>query len=267
MISVTYPDLPNPLPAPDPARQSDAPQDSRSTSIAVPYYPALKLVVGSVNAALVVSYLEMRYPSPPPEPGRRYGVPVTVDFARMADELAIDRRTCGLALLCISTWYASEIQRIGAVRAGREFLSLKHSRWPKMKLYSLVAAREWKSLRTLTLRKNWPLLTKTLADAGITSLCATPSLSALSPALQRHNLEKFAAQQPPLQGLTEILLRGVELAQDRRKTRYIRLRRAMKQSAEPVEVMKQPRKPSADDEALDQALGDELLARLSRRRR
>jgi hypothetical protein len=225
----------------------------------------LKLAVGSVTAALAISYLEMRYPSPPPEPGRRYGVPVTVDFARMADELAMDRRTCGLALLCISTWYASEIQRIGAVRTGREFLSLKHSRWPKMKLYSLVAAREWKSLRTLTLRKNWPLLTKTLADAGITSLCAMPSPSVLSPALRRQELEKFAASPSPLSGLTEILMRGVELAQDRRKTRYVRARRAAGQGAEPVEV--ENRKPSADDEALDRALGDELVARLSRRLR
>jgi hypothetical protein len=41
----------------------------------------------------------------------------------------------------------------------------------------------------------------------------------------------------------------------------------MKQGAEPHEVVKVPRKPSADDEALDQALGDELVARLSRRRR
>ena len=57
------------------------------------------------------------------------------------------------------------------------------------------------------------------------------------------------------------------LAQDRRKNRYVRLRRAMKQGAEPHEVVKVPRKPSADDEALDQALGDELVARLSRRRR
>jgi len=153
----------------------------------------LKVVVGSVNAALVVSYLEMSYHSPPPDLGRRYGLPVTVEFARMVDELAMDRRTLGLALLCVSTWWESEIRRIGAVRAGREFLNLKHSRFPRMKLYSIVAAREWKSLRTLTLRRNWPLLTKTLADANITNICATPGQSPLSHALPRQEIEKFAA--------------------------------------------------------------------------
>jgi len=35
--------------------------------------------------------------------------------------------------------------------------------------------------------------------------------------------------------------------------------------AESYEVVKVPRKPSADDEALDRALGDGLVARLSRR--
>jgi hypothetical protein len=69
-----------PSPPPEPTQPNHAPQDS-SARIAVPYWPALKLAVGSVNAALAVTYLETRHPSPPPEPGRRYGLPVTVDFA------------------------------------------------------------------------------------------------------------------------------------------------------------------------------------------
>ncbi len=80
---------------------SNTPQDSQSTPICVPYSPALKRIVGSVNAALVVTYLEMHYPSPPPEPPRRYGLPVEVNFARMADDLAVDRRTLGIALTCV----------------------------------------------------------------------------------------------------------------------------------------------------------------------
>jgi hypothetical protein len=70
---------------------SHTPQDSRSTQIGVPYWPALKGAVGSVNAALVVTYLEMKYPSPLPEPPHRYGLPVDVNFAQMAEELAFDR--------------------------------------------------------------------------------------------------------------------------------------------------------------------------------
>ena len=80
---------------------SYTPQDSQSTSLGVPYWPALKSAVGSVNAVLVVTYLEMKYPSPLPEPPRRYGLPVDVNFAQMADDLAIDRRTLGLAFLCV----------------------------------------------------------------------------------------------------------------------------------------------------------------------
>jgi hypothetical protein len=232
----------------------------------VPYWPALKIAVGSVTAALAVSYLEMRYPSPPPEPGRRYGLPVTVDFARMAEELAVDRRTLGLALLCVSTWWESEIRRVAAARYGREFVNHSHRRWPRLKLYSIVADRKWKSLETVAVRRNWPVLTKTLSDAGITSLCAMSSPSVLSPALRRQELEKLAAQPPPLSGLTEILLRGVELAQDRRRTRYVRQRRAMKEGTEPLDVVNVPQKTSADDEAIA-ALGDELVARLSRHAR
>jgi hypothetical protein len=217
--------------------------------------------VGSVNAALVVTYLEMRNPSPSPEPGRRYGLPVTVNFARMADELAVDRRTLGLAFMCISTWYGSEMQRIGAVRAGREFVNQKHSRFPRLKLYSIVAEREWKSLRTLTLRRNTPLLTKTLADAGITSLCAVPAPLPLQRVLPRQDLEKYADSASPFASLPEILMRGVELTQDRRKTRYIRLRKAAKQGAVPVEPSKV--RPQQDNEAVDPELSDAMMARMT----
>jgi len=234
--------------------------------IAVPYWPALKQAVGSANAALVVAYLEMRYPSPAPESGRRYGLPVTVDFMRMADELAIDRRTLGLALLCVSTWYGTQIKRVSAVRAGREFVNLQHSRFPRLKLYSIVAAREWKSLRALTLRRNWPQLAKTLAECGLTSSYATPCPSSKLPLLPCQDLEKLGEKLSPFSSLPEILLRGVELGRERRKARHVRLRRAMKQGAEPVEVENVSRKPSPDGEAVA-ALGEELVARLSRRLR
>ncbi len=92
-------------------------QDSQSHADRVPYWPALKRIVGSVNAALVVTYLEMHYPSPPPEPPRRYGLPVEVDFARMADDLAVDRRTLGIALLCVSRGWKRNCS--GLVRCAR----------------------------------------------------------------------------------------------------------------------------------------------------
>jgi hypothetical protein len=45
---------------------SHSQQDPSRTSLGVPYWPALKNAVGSVNAALVMTYLEMKYPSPLP---------------------------------------------------------------------------------------------------------------------------------------------------------------------------------------------------------
>jgi hypothetical protein len=67
--------------------------------------------------------------------------------------------------------------------------------------------------------------------------------------------------------LTEILLRGVELAQDRRKTRYSRLRKAVENGLIEADALKARPSPKVEEtEAADPALGDALVARLSRRR-
>jgi hypothetical protein len=158
----------------------------------------------------------------------------------MADDLAVDRRTLGLAFMCISTWYECEIKRLGAVRAGREFLNLKHSRFPKLKLYSIVAGREWRALQTLTLRRNWPLLDKTLADCGVAHQIEPHRLP-------RRDYAEFSSAPPPLSGLTEILMRGVELAQDRRRTRYSRLRVAVENGLLPADALKVRRSPKAEE--------------------
>ena len=77
-----------------------------------------------------------------------------------------------------------------------------------------------------------------------------------------------AAAPPPLSGLTEILMRGVELAQDRRKTRYSRLRAAAENDLADADALKVRCVPKLEEtEAVDPVLGDELMARLSRGRR
>ena len=70
---------------------------------------------------------------------------------------------------------------------------------------------------------------------------------------------------PLLSGLTEILMKGVELAQDRRKTRYSRLRTAVENGLLPADALRVKRS-RVDAEAVDPVLGDELVARLARRR-
>jgi hypothetical protein len=228
-------------------------QDSQSTQIGVPYWPALKSAVGSVSAALVVTYLEMKYASPAPEPGRRYGLPVDVNFAQMADVLAIDRRTLGLAFLCVSTWFRTEKERLGAVRAGREFLNQKHSRFPKLKLYSIVADREWRALQTLTLRRNWPMLDKTLAECGVAHQIEPHRLP-------RRDYAEIAAAASGL-GRSSALEKLMNLGnEDRRKTRYIRLRKAVGRGlADPAELKRS--RPTT--EAVDPQL-DEVVKRLMR---
>jgi hypothetical protein len=175
----------------------------------------------------------------------------------MADDLAVDSRTLGLAFMCVSTWFKTEIQRLGAVRAGREFLNLKHSRFSRFKLYSIVATREWKSLRTLTMRRNWPLLTKTLADAGITSLCGILCPSPLPPVFPCQDLEKFGEKLIPLESLTEILMRGVELA----GMQYQKPRKAAKNRWVAPDALNEQRQ--RETEAVDPEISDAMKARMS----
>ena len=60
---------------------------------------------------------------------------------------------------------------------------------------------------------------------------------------------------PPLSGLTEILMRGVELAQDRRKTRYSRLRNAAGNGLVDADDLKVRLSPQlAETEAVDPVL-------------
>jgi hypothetical protein len=63
-------------------------------------------------------------------------------------------------------------------------------------------------------------------------------------------------------------MKGVELAQDRRKTRYLRLRTAVENGLMDARALKARRAPKVEEtEAVDPALGDELVARLARRGR
>jgi hypothetical protein len=64
--------------------------------------------------------------------------------------------------------------------------------------------------------------------------------------------------------LPEILMRGVELAQDRRKTRYSRLRAAVENRLLTADALKVQRQPKT--EAVDPELSDVMKARMSGRK-
>jgi hypothetical protein len=178
----------------------------------------------------------------------------------MADELAVNRRTLGLALMCVCTWWETEVKRIGAVRAGREFLNLKHSRFPRIKLYSLVAAREWKSLRTLTLRRNDPQLMRVLTGAGVASICAAPSISPISRVVPCQDFDKSPVSALTLSNLTEFLLQSVNLAGDQLNAKKPKLRRAAKRALVAPDVPKVQRQWEID--AVDPDLPDAMKARM-----
>ena len=102
------------------------------------------------------------------------------------------------------------------MRAGREFLNQKHSRFPKLKLYSIVADREWRALTTLTLRRNWPMLEKTLAECGVAHQIEPHRLP-------RRDYAEIGAAASGL-GRSLVLDSLLQLGhEDRRKTRYSRL--------------------------------------------
>jgi hypothetical protein len=184
-------------------------------------------------------------------------LPVEVNFTQMADDLAIDRRTLGLAFLCVSTWFRTEKERLGAVRAGREFLNQKHSRFPKLKLYSIVADREWRALQTLTLRRNWPMLDKTLAECGVAHHVEPHRL----PRRDYAEIDAAASGLGRSHVWEKLMAIGNE---DRRKTRYLRLRKAIANGLADPNELKVKRKAVVDSEAVDPAL-DEVLKRLMRR--
>ena len=70
-------------------------------------------------------------------------------------------------------------------------------------------------------------------------------------------------QPSSLDTLPEILLRGVELAGDRRRTRYSRLRKAVAEGLAPPDALKVKRKPKDErHEAVDPVLSDEMRDRM-----
>lgn len=208
---------------------SHTPQDSQSTPIGVPYFPQLKPIAGSILGALVICYLETRHPAPQDSSPRRTSLPVEVDFDQMAAELGVGRRTLGLALMQMGRWYSSEVKRLSAARSGREFLANERTQYRKLTFYAYVCPNHFSTPRnklgTIVVRRNSQHLAQLLQSCGLpdlanrgTVILPRPALEAItSAAVSRSSL-------PPT--LAEILLRNVPLVQDRRATRYSRLRKA-----------------------------------------
>src|SRR3569833_85903 len=86
-----------------------------STIGAIPYFPGLKQYLPNVTCAVIVTYLEMRFPAPQDHSG----FPVTVSPETICRDLRLTRRTLGLSLHAVARVYKEESNRWRCARAYR----------------------------------------------------------------------------------------------------------------------------------------------------
>jgi len=252
--------------------------DAASTFGPIPYFPGLKKIVPNVTCALLVTYLEMRFPAPQDDRRHISSLPVTVPLDTVREDLQISRRTLGLNLYALARVYREESKRWSSARASREFIQQHHRTKGTRKLYSIVCDHNLERARTFILRRNMPMLLAAFANAGVSiPLALSPAQSETRDSLQlgetSSELTKLAdapllISQP--QTFAEMILRASELSGDRRRTRYVRLRKAMESGLEDPGALsaKQPKgkkrnnQVTRSNEAVDPQLPDEVMARL-----
>ena len=252
--------------------------DVPSTIGAIPFYPNLKLVFHSVTTCVVFTYLEIHHAAPQDTMSRVSSLPVTVSVGTICRDLRVSRRTLALALFPLSTLYTSEASRWSAARAAREFIQPNHSRLGRIKPFSIVSANKLAHSHELILRRNLPLIRTISQNAGMTQ--GFPHFHTAAPPVPENQAEecrKMAVVQSALlqspESLVEILMRASTIAQDRRKVRYPRLRKAVAAGLEDASVLsaKQPKgkrrniKLTDTNAAVAPQLPDEVAARLSRK--
>jgi hypothetical protein len=192
----------------------------------LPYHPNLKRELQSVTSALVLTYLEIYNPPSQDASGALLSAPVTLHLDKISQDLQISRRTLFTTLCVLAARWKSEEARARAARAGREFLNSEHSRYGKIKHYSITGAIGYIPHTIVQLRRNFPLLSYTLKTAGITSLAHQ----------ERIGIDRFmemgvsgvsasaAHAQPQKMTIAEIVLSRSVLSGDGRKTMFNRAR-------------------------------------------
>lgn len=203
------------------------------------YCPRLNLHLKSVIACLLVSYLEIHHPAPEDASGRVSSLPVIIDLDQISRDLHFSRRTLRLNFCQIAVWVRSEAERSRAARAGREFLKPSHTRYGKIKLYSLVGRNSDSAGIRLQLRRNKPYLDSILEAAGISwsrtdgaeFIPANPEM--VDTPVSPRSLPIFAEMSKVLQDS----LSASSLGSDRRHSRYDRLRSAVDRGLLPRDVL------------------------------
>jgi len=136
----------------------------------IPYYASLCKVLGGATLALVVTYLEIHHPPPNDAtrtPAGPSSAPVFVGCDQICEAIGVNRRTLHIALYRMCVWWRNEEARSAALRSGREFLNADHSKFGKVKPYSIVGSRQFTNPQTLTFRRNYGRINQILTQAHI----------------------------------------------------------------------------------------------------
>ena len=193
-----------------------------------------------MTGALVLTYLEIYHPPSLDSSGAVLCAPMTLHLDQISEDLQISRRTLFTALCVLAARWGSEEACARAARAGREFLNPAHTINGRTKFYSVTGAIGYIPHTIVQLRRNFPLISYTLQNAGITSLAHQEFIG-----IDRFKTLDAAAISAPTAHIpaqkespSEILLRTSVLAGDRRSTRYPRLRAAVEVGLAPASVLK-----------------------------
>ena len=218
----------------------------------LPYYPNLKRALRSVTAALVFTYIEIYHPAPQDSSGTFLSGPVTLNLDQISEDLQITRRTLFTAICILAARWRDEEIRGHAARSHREFLNpahIVHARW---KPYSVTGATSYLPHTMVQLRRNFPAIATMLRKAGIASLAqqefaGMDQFDKLVAAAASPLTPPFFAQK---ESLAEIMVRGSQLSEDRRQSRYFRQRVAVERRLMASEALRWPR-PSRPAHILD----------------
>jgi hypothetical protein len=176
----------------------------------IPLYPRLANVLGSVTMAAIVAYLEIHHPHPGNDSQASTGrssAPFSIRADTLCEAIGVNRRTLQIALSCIAVWWRAEELRAGAARSGREFLNSAHTRYGKVKLYSVVGSKSHKCDQTLTFRRNYGRINQALTQAGIERWPET-----MQQVLITHSLENStSASSSPVLTLPQIIQESLRI--------------------------------------------------------
>ncbi len=243
------------------ARPSSVPM-LPSTIEPLPYFPNLHRCIHGVTASLLLTYLEIHHPAPRDTSNQRYqrvtSLPVTLNLDAVAADLQVSRRTLCVSLSVLCTWWPTEMARLRAARACREFLNPDHTHYGQWKPYSATGSKTWRPGTIIQLRRNFRHLSMLLQDAGIATLAVpVPAIAIPVPTLAENGVSASATYAScKKESLADIQLRASVLAGDRRNSVPLFAPKDMPGNARIIELL----------ERLSPLGGDRRKTRYERRR-